>query len=628
MMRLIYSGIVVGVVLLATGASVWGQAYQVQQGRLLDASNRLGSGGLNYARPPYNFNAGNRIVTGNVAGGAGFRGFSPIRDPNSLFLGGSLLDPNSLAALSTTSRLSTSALPSDQLNAFRRDSFNLWDYRTQSYGLRGGIAGYLPYYSSSSTVTNTGAIISGRNRIGTSQVVNSYKLLGSGVPVRPGDPFAVSGSLVTGGSSLAVPSRLLRSTTGQPVTGKVNNLLLQSQLFGGAVRQVPLTELSSQKIREEALGAATAAPVSVTGPLDLRVRPLGPEDTRVEGSGLLDRRLDRRVETGSTLDRVLERAAADGEWQAGRTGRALSPSGVSTGNGAVSSAQGGLRRSPGGLFGGAGDVFARMREMSSVFPRTRLTSPGSEATVSQAPDVSLVRKFGGPQAVRPAIGDPSITTPSLPPEGSGPQPAELDPALMPIKTFVGTQKSMVNNSLADAESDLQAGKFYRAAETYRFTRSFAPDNPLPVLGNAMALLAAGDYMTSVSGLFEAIRLFESLSLFQIDLKAFVTDLGLLDRRRADLESRLEHSENYRLRFLLGWAEYCSGLEELGLSNMEKAMEASQPEEPASGEESQATREPVGFMDYQTVEVQAVRRFVQALRQRGERSDRPVEIPSN
>jgi hypothetical protein len=184
---------------------------------------------------------------------------------------------------------------------------------------------------------------------------------------------------------------------------------------------------------------------------------------------------------------------------------------------------------------------------------------------------------------------------------------------------------------------LQAGKFYRAAEMYRFARSVAPDNPLPVLGRAMALLAAGDYMTSVSGLFEGIQLFESLSLFQIDLKAFVPDLMVLDGRRADLEARLELSENYRLRFLLGWAEYCSGLQGLGLSDMEKALETApllagrversgdreksalpeepeSPKKPAPLEESRDAQEPVGRMDYETAELLSVRRFVQGLRQ--------------
>jgi len=566
MMRLTYSWIVCGTVVLAAGVSATMGQYQVHQGRVLDASNRLGSGGLNYARQPYRVNTGNRIVSGNVAGGGSFRGFSPIHDPSSLFLGSGAFESAGELGLSgfSSSLLVSPTLPSDQLSAFRRDSFNLSDYRKQRFRPGGGTTGYLPYYSSSRTVTNTGAILSGRNRMGTSQVLDPYQVLGAGTLARSRDPFAASGGLVSAGSLLAVPSRLLRRATGRLVTGAVNDRLLQSRLFGGAVREVPLTELSSLRQREEALGASVAvapAPVSVTAPVNLRVRPSGPIDTRAEAS----RFLDRRVEMGSALDRVLERAAADGDWRAGGRRQAASSSGGLMGDGTSAGALRGARRPAAGPFDNADDVFARMREMSGVLGRTRLTSPATDATVSERPEVSLVYKFGGVRGVGPAggglvgrepeVGGSSAVAPSLRPEGPGPQLAEQNLPFGSIKTFVGTRESVVNDYLARAEADLKAGRFYRAAAMYRFARSVAPDNPLPVLGRAMALLAAGDYMTSVSGLFEGIQLFESLSLFQIDLKAFVPDLMVLDGRRADLEARLELSENYRLRFLLGWDEY-------------------------------------------------------------------------
>jgi len=647
MMKLTYSWIVFGTMVLAANVSAVGQVHQVQQGRLLDASNRLGSGGLNYARPAYDFNAGNRLMTGNVAGGRGFRGFSPISNPNALFLGSNLLYQESGSGLSSLSSSQlTSILPSDQLSAFRRDSYNLTDYRRQSLGWGVGRTDYLPYYSSSSTVTNTGAIVSGRNRVGTSQVLDPYQTLGNGIQVQPRDPFATSDSLVGGNSSLAVPSRLLRRTTDQPVTGQVNDRLLQSRLFGSAVRELPLTELSSEKRRDEALGASVAvAPVPVTEPVDLRVNPLGPVDTRIAASRLVD----RRVEMGSGLDRVLERAAADGDWQAGRTEQVPSTTGVPGGNRAFLGALRGLQSPGAGSLENVGDVFARMREVggvSGVLPRTRLTSPTPEANVGQGPEVSLVYKFGGAQGVRPTgtglagpepggVG-PATATPGPPPKVPAPDLSGQDALLAPIKTFVGTNESLVNDYLARGEAELQAGNFYQAAEMYRLAQSVAPDNPLPVLGDAMALLAAGDYMSSASSLFAAIQMFESLSLFEVDLKTFVADLDVLDRRRADLEARLEMSENYQLRFLLGWAEYCSGLRELGLSNMEKAMnlapslpgaveQAGNLEEPAAPAESREQPGVVRPKDYRSAELQAVRRFVQSLRQHGERSNGPVDV---
>ncbi|NLX14569.1 MAG: hypothetical protein GXY44_13080 [Phycisphaerales bacterium] len=146
-------------------------------------------------------------------------------------------------------------------------------------------------------------------------------------------------------------------------------------------------------------------------------------------------------------------------------------------------------------------------------------------------------------------------------------------AVATLKTFVGDGPAPVNTFLAQAEQALQGGHYYRAAGTYDLARAADPGNPLPLLGRAMALLAAGEYMTSATNLFLAISHYELLAYYRVDLRAFVPDLHILDRRRAEIEQRLAQGDEYRLRFLLGYAEYCSGFEELGLTNMSKAAQA-------------------------------------------------------
>lgn len=615
MARLKYSRIVFGMAVLLAGVSAMGQ-YQIEQGRVLDANTRLGSGGLNYAQPQYQYNAGNRLMTGNVAGGRSFRGMSGISDPNAMFPGSRLIDPTLGSSLfdsataeivSRTSQISAYALPSSRLDTFRRDSFNVWDYRNLGYNQASQVTGYIPYYSTTSAVTNTGAIIAGRNRLGTSQVYNPYETLGAALPMGAVDPYAVSGSLVKDGSSLAVPSRLLRKVSGEPLSGGFNSQLLQSRLFSGAVRQVTLAELSNQRSREEALGADMTS--DVTSRVDFRVKPFGPEDTRVEGTGLLDTRRDMRIDAGTGLDRVFERAAADGELRTGISAEAFTSPGA--GRSALDQAAG-LRRSPAGPFATTGDVFAKMRTLSRQLPQSKLARPYAGAPASQKPELTLV----------PKTVSPPITAPTMTPQTAESMAAAQESALTTIKTFVGTHDSVINEGLAQGEEKLQNKQFYRAAEQYQLTRSMAPDNPLPMLGNAMALLAAGDYMTAVNNLFDAIRVFESLSMFQIDLQSFVTDLDTLDRRRADLESRLEQAENFRLRFLLGWAEYCSGFKELGLGNMEKAMAIALPEKPES-EEPIA----ISFTDEPKAQLEAVQRFVEALREQYQPLDRPIEVPT-
>ncbi len=116
-----------------------------------------------------------------------------------------------------------------------------------------------------------------------------------------------------------------------------------------------------------------------------------------------------------------------------------------------------------------------------------------------------------------------------------------------------------------------------AADAYSMAHSIDNRNPLPLVGRSMALLAAGDYLSSANDLFQAIRLFESLARFDVDLKQFVPDLRALDRRRAYLEQRLQTFDDFRLRFLLGYAEYSSGLTDIGLANMKKAAESAPPQ---------------------------------------------------
>ena len=245
--------------------SAWGQVHQIQQGNVLDANPQMGSGGLNTGVRQYNINAGNRIVSGNVTGGAAFRGFSPIRDPSSLFLGTSSI---------TGSSNNLGGLPSDRLNNFQRDTVSVADVqrgRTVATGVQ-------PYYSLQGTVTNTGTLMAGQNRPGTSQMQSPYMVPRTDWATRqlqnPLDGQSPSGNL------LKVPTQIARIDNGQLIKGQVNERLLASPLFG-AVRMVPSNELANQAERDRGLGAEPA------GPLDQRVNRLEPLDTRVGGAAVL-----------------------------------------------------------------------------------------------------------------------------------------------------------------------------------------------------------------------------------------------------------------------------------------------------------------------------------------------------
>jgi len=130
---------------------------------------------------------------------------------------------------------------------------------------------------------------------------------------------------------------------------------------------------------------------------------------------------------------------------------------------------------------------------------------------------------------------------------------------------------------------LKQRQYYRAADAYSMAQTVDPTNPLPHLGRSVSLLAAGDYMSSATALFTAVRLFDSLGRFQIDLESLVPDAGVLESRRADLEKRLQLFDDFRLRFLLGYLQYSTGLPDAGLANMEAAAQKSPSEFQAVGQ---------------------------------------------
>jgi len=173
-----------------------------------------------------------------------------------------------------------------------------------------------------------------------------------------------------------------------------------------------------------------------------------------------------------------------------------------------------------------------------------------------------------------------------------------------LRTFVGTEESAISRYMEEAEGLLKKGDYYSAANAYGMAQVVDARNPLPSLGRSLALLAAGDYLTSANDLFRAIRLAPPDTYFKLDLEAFVPNLEILDRRRADLENRLERTEDFRLRFLLGFAEFCSDLHDLGLKDMKTAAQA-MPEEMAK-----------------------VREFVQGLERHEKGLLSPIEVPSS
>ena len=142
----------------------------------------------------------------------------------------------------------------------------------------------------------------------------------------------------------------------------------------------------------------------------------------------------------------------------------------------------------------------------------------------------------------------------------------------PAQTHAGSAADLVQRYIRAAEERLRDGEYYQARSLYQRAAVLDRRNPLVLMGQGHAMLAAGEYYSAAQKLSRAVELFPAIAFFRLELTGFITEPDLLEKRRADLERRLERREDYRFRFVLGYAEYYSGLETYGLENLRKAAE--------------------------------------------------------
>ncbi|TWT46106.1 hypothetical protein RAS1_25530 [Phycisphaerae bacterium RAS1] len=143
-------------------------------------------------------------------------------------------------------------------------------------------------------------------------------------------------------------------------------------------------------------------------------------------------------------------------------------------------------------------------------------------------------------------------------------------ARQPVKSFATGTSTAVNDELLRAESSMEIGNYYEAAERYDAASRLDPGNPLPLLGKGHALLAAGDYLSASVFITRGLERFPDITKFTLDLTTLLGGGETVDIRRADMMRRLKEREDPRLRFLLGYLEYHSGSRESGLQSLEQA----------------------------------------------------------
>jgi hypothetical protein len=213
--------------------------------------------------------------------------------------------------------------------------------------------------------------------------------------------------------------------------------------------------------------------------------------------------------------------------------------------------------------------------------------PGNEGTPF---DLNLQGGPGNPNETKPRAPADSFLQPLGPlpenpaPTGATPtgdQPsAAVRASRQPVLTSERLETSAARH-LKEAEAYLKAGQYARAADKYNLARVVAPKNPTPLLGRSVALLGNAEFTSSANNLLLAVDLNPDPAVFRVDINSLVPDRKLLDQRVAEIQDLIKRFEDFRLRFLLGYVEYCRGEETVGMIDMTQAAQHFPAERPAA-----------------------------------------------
>lgn len=495
-----------------TCARVMAQNSVNQSGNLFDANPRVGGGRSNFDnRAVSPLTVGNLGATGNLRFGQSVRSFSPITDPT--FFSG--------------------PLGSTSLSNFRRDSFGAGDLSRFSPGAQ-------PYYDPARTAPTASFLNrTGSTPLGARSTANQQSS-NVGVPGVPGWANPLDRRLDT--SVDFTPRNTYRSTT--------------SNLFG---TRTPLLPSPADQIRDGLSRSGVIDPTSTDPRTAYRPATAGaPADSSLIGA---------KPAVGSPLDVILR-------------GQNVNMTTDRSGNQADALAQP-VDITAGGLPGVKPPTPSHRAAPPSVDaggrPRPRITDPSILPGFDTFNDMRLALALRRDPASdwfedmkRAAAEDPALQPQFQ--ELADIRAADFLNQMLskPIATFVGKGASEVNNELLRAEAFISMGEYFQAVARYDAAAGLDPTNPLPLIGKAHALIAAGDYLPASVVLLRGLELFPDAASFTINLETLMGGVETVDIRRADILNRLKDGEDARLRFLLGYLEYHSGNRESGLANLDRA----------------------------------------------------------
>ncbi len=568
------------VAVFTSSQSAWAQ-YRVNNGGALDANNRIGSGGVNEARPSNTIN-GNDIVTGNVTAGREFRG-------NVGYTAAGAFHGN--IGVNTSDRFIARSSSAYDPNASAVRPF---------YGQSFGAPPPQGYVSTPGSVNASGQYIAsqpldrspGDLRLGQVTDFNSSTNL-----PRPGE-FSLPGQVDSGNSqSLITASPLygVRADQGDVASDPSNATpgfaTFNRNKIGGGKKLDDRTiqhmrdELRKNVVSDDPNDAAANPPVD---PNDLNAKSViqspyeSPETTSLNGKSL-----------GSPLTGGQPLAGSIDTKQSQKNALVPAPQ-QSTQYAELSKRFKGLQNSS-----------PTDQQVQSQFNRDLNARKVAQAKAGAnqpgvRPGTSGARPSGGTGAMIPAAGGshspvapdttatqkPIVDEPAKTPEivnvdtqiaplpkvdNTAKPDAEKGPALntgtamikpgqpLTVRSLTeGMKPGGLKDTLATAEDQMRKGKYTSALDQYDLAERVAPNNPLLTLGRANAELGASYYARADSSIRRAYTADPALLLGQFDLGNFLgrDRLDFLEKDLKDITTT--EPKSVRAPFLLAYLKYNAG----------------------------------------------------------------------
>ncbi|MHC4216329.1 MAG: tetratricopeptide repeat protein [Planctomycetota bacterium] len=123
------------------------------------------------------------------------------------------------------------------------------------------------------------------------------------------------------------------------------------------------------------------------------------------------------------------------------------------------------------------------------------------------------------------------------------------------KTFKEWAAAKFAEYIKAAEEFLKEGKYYKAADAYTLASIYEPENALAYGGKALALFAAGEYMSSSYFLERAITLSPEYAKNKIDLVAMLVDRDMIENNIIEMATWQQQSKSHELAFLMTFIFY-------------------------------------------------------------------------